>query len=101
MSKQIIIPFQSKWYDKVLNGKKTCTSRTKKYGNPEDWFEQFGSTFRLLSVNKFTLEYIANNLYKEEGCSSPDEFKKIWVALHPRKGWVPEQVVFAHFFRRI
>lgn len=101
MPNQIIIPFQPEWQDKMLNGIKTCTSRTKKYGNPGDWFEQFDSTFKLLSVSKFTLEHIANTLYLKEGCDSPDEFIKVWIELHPRKGWVPEQIVFTHFFRRV
>jgi len=100
MSEQITIPFQQEWHDKMLNGNKTCTSRTKRYGNSDDWFKQFGSVFTILSVEKFPLQYVANFLYLKEGCSSPDEFKKIWTELHPRKSWVPGQVVFVHFFKR-
>lgn len=100
MPKQRTIPFQLEWQNKILNGIKTCTSRTKKYGNPGDWFEQFGSTFKISTVEKFPLEHVADFLYKEEGCDNPEEFIKIWVELHPRKGWVPNQIVFTHFFRR-
>lgn len=100
MPKQVTIPFQSHWQYKMLNGLKTCSSRPKKYGNVDDWFEQFGARFIIVSINTATLEYIANYLYKEEGCDNPDEFKNIWRGLHPRKGWVPSQVVFTHFFRK-
>lgn len=94
------IPFQPEWRHKMLTGIKTCTSRTKRYGNPGDRFRQFGVNFVILFVEKHTLDYIANNLYKQEGCDNPDEFKEIWLSLHPRKGWVPDQKVFTHFFRK-
>ena len=100
MSERVFIPFQFHWQYKMLRGIKTCTSRPQKYGNTNDTFNQFGTNFIILSVSKFTLEHIANTLYKEEGCDSPEEFRKIWVELHPRKGWVPNQEVFVHFFRK-
>jgi len=101
MQEQVVIPFQPEWKEKLLNGEKTCTSRTKKYGKPNDWFEIFGNSFRIITIVRFPLEDIAKFLYDKEGCDSPDEFKEIWQGLHPRKGWIPEQVVFTHFFRRI
>ncbi len=100
MSEQVTIPFQPYWFHKILTGLKTCTSRTKRYGRSGDRFSQFGANFTILSVEKHRLYYIANNLYKEEGCDSPEEFKGVWLELHPRKGWVPTQVVWVHFFRK-
>ncbi len=100
MLNQVIIPFQPHWREKMLKGIKTCTSRPLKYGDTGNWFSQFGATFKILSVNKYALHHIADNLYKEEGCDSPEEFKRIWIKLHPRKGWVPNQEVFTHFFRK-
>lgn len=100
MSNQITVPFKPHWQQKMLLGQKTCTSRTKKYGNPNDTFEQFGSNFRIVSIEKHRLDYVAYSLYKEEGCFSPEEFMREWMKLHPRAGWVPIQVVFVHFFRK-
>ena len=100
MQKQITLPFQPEWEEKLLNGEKTCTSRTRKYGEPNDWFEIFGKNFRITAIVKFPLGDVAKFLYNKEGCNSPNEFRVIWSKLHPRKGWVPEQVVFTHFFRR-
>ena len=96
----IDIPFKSKWLHKMVVGTKTCTSRTKAYGKAEDRFRQFGHWFAILLIERQKLSYVAKYLYKEEGCDSPDEFKQIWCKLHPRKGWVDNQVVFVHFFRK-
>ncbi len=100
MPEQITIPFQSHWLHKMLVGLKTCTSRTKKYGNTGDTFEQFGTTFRILSVDRYILKHVADILYMEEGCDKPEEFRKIWMKLHPGKGFVPTQTVWVHFFRK-
>lgn len=96
----IDIPFQPEWYNKMLSGKKTCTSRTKKYGNVGDTFNIFGATFKIVDILYLPLNFISHSLYKEEGCDSPDKFIEIWVKLHPRKGWVPTQLVYAHKFRK-
>jgi len=95
------IPFQPKWQHKMLVGLKTCTSRTKRYGHTGDTFRHFGKTFIMLSIEKRTLKNIADNLYTQEGCDSQEEFKEVWIELHPRKGWVPNQKVFVHFFEKV
>ena len=100
MPNQVIIPFQPHWQHKMLAGLKTCTSRRKKHGNKGDTFRHFGASFVILTVEKYYLSVIAEYLYKEEGCDSPNEFIKIWTELHPIKGWVPDQKVFVHFFRK-
>ena len=97
---EVLIPFMPEWKEKMLNGIKTCTSRTKKYGSIGDYFKQFGAIFEITNIIKLPLSYIADILYIKEGCDSPEEFKKIWIKLHPRKGWVPNQEVFAHLFRK-
>ncbi len=98
---KVNIPFQEKWQEKMVYNIKTCTSRTKKYGNPGDTFVIFGALFKILKVERLTLTWVANNLYKEEGCDNPEEFGHIWISLHPRAGWRPSQVVFTHHFERI
>lgn len=100
MPQQIILPLMPRWQHKMLLGLKTATSRPNKYGHAGDTFRQFGANFVILSIEKHTLGYIADNLYKEEGCDSPDEFKEVWSKLHPRKGFIPTQLVWVHFFRK-
>lgn len=95
------IPFLQEWENKVLSGQKVCTSRTEKYGKPGDIFNRFGITFELLVIILLPLEVIARYLCSEEGCDGPEHFKQVWLKLHPRKGWVPTQLVWTHFFRRI
>lgn len=93
-------PFGADFKDAMLNGIKTMTSRNKKYGGKGDTFEIFGETFTLLEVFQQSLESIKNNNYKEEGFEKPKEFEDIWVKLHPRKGWIPEQMVYVHRFQK-
>lgn len=100
MPQQIILPLQPRWQHKMLLGLKIVTSRPHKYGHAGDTFRYFGANFVILAIEKHTLDYVANNLYKEEGCDNPDEFRRIWSMLHPRKGFIPTQLVWVHFFRK-
>ena len=97
---EISIPFQERWRDAILDGSKSATTRTKRYGSPGDPFEAFGSEFELVSVEKLTLQDVSETLYQEEGCGSAREFRELWAKLHPRKGFVPHQAVYVHRFRR-
>lgn len=47
------------------------------------------------------LSIVAREYWREEGCSSPDEFISIWQGIHPRKGWDSEQFVFLHEFELV
>lgn len=93
-------PFNETWRWKMLQGQKTCTSRTKVYGQPGDSFVQFGQTFTLTRVEEQSLEFVAVQLYEAEGCSSPREFMAMWRDLHPWRGWDPDQVVYVHHFQQ-
>jgi len=97
---KVKIPFK-KWFDDVLlDGSKTWTSRTKKYGESNDTFEVFGQEFILEKVFKMNLGEVASYHYKEEGCRSREQFIKIWRKIHPRKGFDPTQEVWVHQFRK-
>lgn len=105
---EVKIPFQERWREKMLSGPtmlrgvpKTCTSRTSPYGQPGDTFQAFGATFELLAVRPLTLGVVAMYFAPAEGCASPDAFKEVWIELHPRKGWKPNQLVYVHQFRRL
>lgn len=94
----VTIPFQEDFKDPMLEGRKNYTSRTKKYGKPGDTFTCFGTTFTIEGVVKAPLWYVAQYLYQGEGFATREDFIKCWERLHPRKGYVPDQQVWVHFF---
>lgn len=85
----------------ILNGNKMMTSRRKRYGNRGDVFTIDGKAFRLIDVLRMQLSFVANNLFRQEGCTSNVEFVKIWRELHPMEGWTPELFVWVHVFIRV
>ena len=97
---EISIPFQERWRDAILDGSKSATTRTKRCGSAGDTFGAFGAEFELVSVEKLPLQEVSETLYREEGCGSPQEFRKTWAKLHPRRGFVSHQSVYVHRFRR-
>lgn len=96
---EIEIPFMQEFEPLILTGKKSATSRTKRYGYPDDYFKVGGRYFSLVSANKMKLGEVAENHYLEEGFNSDMEFIKCWKKLHPRKGYDPEQIVWFHKFK--
>lgn len=81
------MPFNVWSMERIKQGKKACTSRTKKYQVP-------GVT----RIDKQRLGYVRDYLWKQEGADSPEEFEKVWNGLHPRQGYDPRRVVFVHWF---
>ena len=68
---KVEIPFEAHWQNKMLNGIKTCTSRTKRYGKEGDIFEVFDATFEIARVEKETLQIIFFSLIFCTTRSSP------------------------------
>ena len=97
---KVRIPFGNHFENAILKDIKIYTSRTKKYGNVGDTFEAFGQEFVITSIEKWPLRDIARYFYKEEGLNSPEDFIILWNMLHPRKRWLPDQVVWLHGFER-
>jgi hypothetical protein len=73
---EIRIPFRSDMIGLILEGKKTCTTRTRKYGREGDTFSIGSNVFVITEVKKMRLIDIVNTLYEEEGFTSPVEFKE-------------------------
>ena len=94
----IEIPFHADMAKAVKMGKKDCTSRNKKYGEPGDAFYIEGKVYVLTRVHRVELKAVAQHLYDREGFSSPEEFTEYWKMLHPRNGWEPERQVWLHEF---
>jgi len=97
----VVIPFAARWRGRMLDGRKTVTSRTKRLGEPGGVFVAFGARFELLSVEARPYGEIAGTLYAPEGCDSEDEFRKavrgIWWGKEPKD----DREMYLHSFRRL
>ena len=100
MNNQIAIPFKKQFEQDLRDGKKTMTTRTKRYGYPGDWFTSFGMYFVLTWVSKTQLRIVAESFYHQEGFESPRGFIEIWEKLHPKMGYLPYREVYLHEFKR-
>jgi hypothetical protein len=97
---KVYIPFLPQFEKPMLNGTKTMTSRSKRYGEPNDIFEKFGATFQILSVEKMSLGDI-QKFWKEEGLNSPEHFMLIWKQIHPYRVFNPTDKFFVHRFKKV
>lgn len=95
------VPFQDRWKEKMLEGAKTCTSRTRRYGKMGDNFWEYEREFVIVRVERMTLLEVARDYWQMEGCDSPAGFEAAWIELHRRAGWRPTQLVWVHHFSRI
>ena len=96
--KQIEIPFNVWSKERLKVGRKTETSRNKKYGSVGDYFTVGGKRYFIREIRRITLGEIAQYYFAEEGANDSAEFIKVWEEIHPRKGFVAEQRVWMHFF---
>ncbi len=97
---EINIPFQEQFSEAMLTGRKTVTSRFKRYGNVGDKFSVFGARFWLIRVTRTDLVYVAEEWYREEGFQSTDEFYLAWKKIHPRRNILSSRV-WVHEFERV
>jgi hypothetical protein len=81
----------------ILDGTKTCTSRTGKMAKPGDIFTAFGQDFQVNYVWGTSLG-VVKTMWKREGVKSPEEFEEVWKTIHPVKGFDPGQLVYVHDF---
>jgi len=95
---RIALPLQARWRPKVLDGTKTTTVRTKRYGAPGDTFEVEGALFALVAVEAMSLGEARERVWREEGMGSPEEFERVWAENHPARGFRPADAVWVHRF---
>lgn len=95
------IPFLPVWEPAMLDGTKTHTCRSKRYGAPGDRFQTFGATFELVTVRKVRLDLVRDSYWREEGCRSPEHFVEVWAGLHPGRGFVPTDQRWLHEFKLV
>jgi hypothetical protein len=100
MPKQVFIPFKKDFKELMLSGRKTTTTRPRRYGRPGDLFPAFGETFVLTEIHEVHLNFVAVSCYMEEGFNSPTEFSEYWNKLHYRVSFEenPERMVYLHRF---
>ena len=100
MPKEVSIPFQPEFEVSMLSGKKTATTRTKRYGYPGNWFKAFGRVFVLTEVYPTFLDVVTSLHYLEEGFNSPQEFIDLWDRLHRGVPYLkrPGRSVYFHRF---
>ena len=84
----------------VLEGAKTATVRTRRYGAAGDEFELDGARFRLVEVAQMPLAAARDRGWREEGMASPDEFERVWAENHPTRGFRGADSVWVHRFER-
>jgi len=97
---RIQIPFRPHFKDAIIAGRKTATSRTKKYGNIGDEFEAFGYVFVIQRQERVKLSVVAQQHFRAEGFKNSGDFMNEWVSIHARKRYDPEQRIWLHWFQR-
>lgn len=80
------LPFNDWSKSRIKQGRKFCTSRTKKYDDKQ-----------VTDIWQVTLRFVKQYLWQVEGADSPEEFEEVWNSIHPKKKFNPEQMVYVHF----
>lgn len=89
------------WRVRMESGQKTCMICYVTKGIPGQCFRYFDRLYVILWIQERSLREVAEYLFLQEGCNSPEEFKEAWVRLHPKTPWVPTKRVIAHHFMRL
>jgi hypothetical protein len=97
--KRVEIPFMGRFQSAMIEGRKTLTTRSKKYGDVGDRFYAFGVEFEITSIAEMKLADVAL-LWKQEGVDSQGEFMRVWSSLHYGV-WNPNREVYVHGFKRV
>lgn len=92
------LPFLAEFEEAIRSGRKTATSRPRRYGQAGDIVKTRFGYVRIRSCTRMSLAEIRDRHWREEGCSSPEQFEAVWRRLHPRSGFVPWHRVWFHRF---
>lgn len=92
-----VLSFYPRFHDSIRQGIKTHTLRSKAYGEAGDVVPSSVGALRLIAVTEATPAWVRDNLWREEGCSSPEDFEAVWLQIHPRApAW--DRPRFLHHF---
>ena len=97
----ITIPFLPEFHDKILTHIKTMTCRSKRMGQVGDIFKVGEAWYELTHVFRVVLAYVVSDAYIQEGCESPGELIRIWGKIHPKAGYEPDRIVWAHCWKAV
>lgn len=97
----ILIKFNDWSRERIMKGGKLATTRTKRHGSVGDCFQVASKWFRITSIKKVSLGVVAERFYAVEGAVSSEEFKAVWISIHPRACWTPDKLVYIHFFESV
>lgn len=95
------IPFDNKFIIEIASGRKTKTTRSKRYGKSGDKFYVAGRkiTCKILDTQKIPLKEVVEKYWRDEGFSSKEEMIGFWLTIHRK--YEPEKKFWLHTFRRI
>lgn len=96
----VYLPFKPRFHDRIRQGIKTHTLRSRKYGNPGDVVNSPVGPLRIVAVIRATPRLVRDTMWKVEGCDSPDDFQSVWEEIHGRGSWAEtmEQPYYLHRF---
>jgi len=95
------LPFRPEFEEAIRSGVKTMTSRTRRYGRVGDVLDTPFGPVRLVRVDRLPLVDVACDRFGDEGFGTPVAFTEAWARIHPRKGFVPNQLVWVHEFELV
>jgi len=85
----------------MLSGQKLALVLPEKCAENGDVIETLGAQFRVVNVVRTTLDMASVFFYGWDGCSSADEFRRLWTQDHPDTGYQPKHIVYVHVIKRI
>lgn len=97
---EIRIPFLPEFTERLLDGRKTMTSRFRRYGDVGDEFPHTGGRFELVNVSRIHLVHVGRSFYHAEGFETEEQFWDCWKRIHPKRTDTNLKV-WVHEFRRI
>lgn len=94
----VIIPFCRQMQQANMTGRKKCTARSKRRGDPGDLFtDGTGRFYEIIHVHKADLMYVRDHLYMHEGTESPEAFESLWRSLH-RGNFSGDKEYWVHWY---
>jgi hypothetical protein len=82
--KRKFLPFYKRFWAPIRERRKRFTLRNEVYGQPGEVVDSPVGPLRILSLRQATPAWVRDNLWADEGCTSPEDFEKVWREIHPR-----------------
>lgn len=96
----IVLQFTPEMESAILGGRKCCTSRRERHGNPGDRFIVGDVVYQIVDVLRVDLGEVAEAYFRLEGFDTGQEFRDFWIQVYnkPVTDW---DMVYVHFFARL